>query len=287
MPQTSDADRIDAIQRRTIAAFARAGVVGEVDRNADDPIDTAINCADGTQYGLGNLTLLCLAHARWRWGRLIRTHVAGIVAAIADETPVDLRDPEVRSTLRSRLMAVEAMPVVPSYARAVAPGMIELLCLDLPTTVTTVADDSVVGHDIDALFSLARAQLQFERFDRTVDGESGLVQLDGASFFTASHVLDPGFVARESSGGRGIVFLAPDRHRLFLAPVTGPDALQPISLLVGIALRLEPGELAGGLVSNIVYFHDGTSLEAVDVELDAKDHALRIQPGERLLAALG
>lgn len=284
VPHASEPDRIDAIQQLALVAFARRGITGAVERDPDDPVDTAIRCEDGRVFGLANLTLLCLGSPRWRWRALVRKHVANLTASMADDGPVDLHDPERRAQLRSRLFALDRFPVLPEYTRAVAPGMIEVLCLDQPTTVVTVADESVAGHDLDALYSLARSQLRFERFERTVHEETGIVELTGASFFTASHVLDPAFVERETAGAAGLVFLATDRHHLRLVRVDGVEAVHAIGVLARFAQEVDLAGAPGGALSRSLWFHDGSALEEIEVTND--DEQLGIRPGERLLAAL-
>jgi hypothetical protein len=86
----------------------------------------------------------------------------------------------------------------------------------------------------------------------------------GNSFFTGSHVLNPRFVARElAEAPRGFAFLAPDRHRLFIAPVVGGASIIPITKLAQFGASIDAAMLPGGLVSASLYFTDGTVVERI------------------------
>ncbi|SIO15684.1 hypothetical protein [Agromyces cerinus] len=259
----ADDQRIALIQKHAIRAFRAAGVDGPVVPDPGDALNTSIRSTAGAEYGLANLTLTCLSLPRWRWRRQIRNHVASIVAGTADQQPFDLTDPEIRVGLRSRLMPENGLPWNLDYARRIAPGLLEVLCVDLPATVGFVSDESIAGHDAEALFALGRSQLQFERIDAREEIAPGLTALVGESFFVASRVLDPRFMAAELEGApRGVAFFAPGRSELFIAPISGAESVEPITALARLASRLDPASRPGSL-SGALYFTDGTQFQRI------------------------
>src|SRR5688572_5713376 len=86
--------RVARIHALAIRAFRAAGVDGPVIEDPNDPYNAVILSTTGTEYGLANLTLACIAIPRLLWRARIRSHVTTIVAMTEVDEPVDLGDPE-------------------------------------------------------------------------------------------------------------------------------------------------------------------------------------------------
>ena len=108
-----------------------------------------------------------------------------------DELPSD--DAELMHTLRSRLM--DRLPASPpdvtfGYARQLGP-LHEVLCRDLPETVSTLSDQALAGRDVELFFAAARRNTELEPSDlQQMPTKSGidLWLLEGDGFFVASQL---------------------------------------------------------------------------------------------------
>jgi hypothetical protein len=261
-PKPPSPQDVDLIQSKLVRAFRAAGVSGRIEHDPADPLNAQLIADTGAVYGLANGTMACLGTPRWRWAARARAHVA----AILDEPtgPIDLRDPEFRYAMRARLFPEGSLPAFVSYARPVAPGLVEAICVDLPRTVLVLNDDVVASHDLDALFSMARTQLQFESEPERSEIGHGVIALSGDSLFVASQVLNPRFVAAQRmSAPAGFAFLAPHRHQLLVAPVRGPESVSSVNALAHVSTSVDPATAPGGLLSTAVYFAGATGIQCI------------------------
>ncbi|KRC58325.1 hypothetical protein ASE14_17070 [Agromyces sp. Root81] len=122
--------------------------------------------------------------------------------------------------------------------------------------------------------SLGRSQLQFERIDSREEIAPGVTGITGESFFIASRVLDPRFMAAQlAQAPRGLVFFAPSRHELFIAPIRGAESVEPISNLARLAGRIDPASRPGSL-SGSLYFTDGVQFQLISDAGESGDVAV-------------
>jgi hypothetical protein len=136
------------------------------------------------------------------------------------------------------------------YALPFAPGLVEVLCLDLPDKVSTVGDDDLGDLDPTELRAIGRRNLQSERIDERSRPSEGIVLLQGASMFVASQLLNPEFLPLEvGPAPRGAVVAIPHRHTLFFHAIAGAESAEPISRLGGFVAQIDRDERPGGLIS--------------------------------------
>ncbi|WP_066938192.1 hypothetical protein [Streptomyces sp. NBRC 110611] len=202
-------------------AFAEQGL--EVTAYAGVVTDAA-----GRQFGLGNLAAVCHRDRRGErgWPVLIRDHVGKVLRTMDGPQPLEiLSEDEIRACLYPRVVAQETLPASLSfrYGREPAPGLREVLALDLPEAVQMLGEDAlsdlgeVAELRIRALNNLRALPVEGHETVRRGDGTTFEVVL-GDSFFTASRVLVLGELVPRITGTPlapdGALVALPFRHQL-------------------------------------------------------------------------
>jgi hypothetical protein len=147
--------------------------------------------------------------------------VTTIVTAI--EEPLDLSDFELaQHLLRTRIYPAEADNGVLA-ARPFAPGLIEAVVVDTPTTVRTVTVEEMNGWPVsgDALFMLGRANVRADGPLQVDDSELGGVRvavLHGWSFYAATHLA--WLEEYVEMGPYGALVVAPSRSLIVAHPIS-------------------------------------------------------------------
>ena len=241
------------LEQLIVATFARHGATGELVRDSDDPLNTALHTPDRQVWGFANLMLRLLDQPERTWRQVVETHVAAI---LAPKETVDLGTGAGRAMLRARLFADDGPTVRDlAYALPWAPGIVEILCIDRPDTVQTVADSDVAGLDVDELRAMGRRNLQAEGIDERVELAPGIHVVSGGSLFVASRLLDPEFLDDLLRGApRGIVVGIPDRHTLLHHAVLGPESADPITTMASLVGHIDRDQRPGGLLSPFLYY---------------------------------
>jgi len=216
--------------RRLVAAsFAEVG--REVDVYPDRIEDRA-----GTRIGLWNIGALCAGTDEREWPQLIDDHVR--LGATPARDLSDVTDVEFASGLTLRLVTAASVPNPDAvgYARAVAPGLLEVLSVDVGDAVATPSRKELSAQGpLAALVALGRDNLRALLVDEAV--RSGAVGVGargsftvvrGESPFTASlALLLPETMTRFSGDedwGRGVLVAVPSRHELLYRPIDAADA---------------------------------------------------------------
>ncbi|ALX05948.1 hypothetical protein [Aeromicrobium erythreum] len=124
----SDADRVRALLHH---AFGEHGL--EVTTHADHAVD-----AEGRQFGFWNVAATCADVDRRDWPAAVQDHVRRILESFDEEDPFEGADPDdQRRRTYARLLPADALPDLDAFPhRELAPGIIEVLALDLPTTLS-------------------------------------------------------------------------------------------------------------------------------------------------------
>ena len=256
------------LERLLVAEFTARGITGELVRDPDDPLNTQLRHGNGA-FGFSNVMILALPEPERLWKQIVRDHVHRMTSV---QKKPDLRDSSTHDQLRARIMAEDVRPMIPvEYAKPFAAGLIEMLCLDLPETVTTLNDSDLAGLDLEAVRATARRNLRREPLERT-QVAPGILLFGGPSFFVASQLLDPEF-ARLHLGAtpRGYVAAIPDRHSLFVHVITGPESITAIGQLASFTSALDRDHRPGGFLSPHLYFlHDSTRQQITDYGPDAQ-----------------
>lgn len=203
----------------------------------------------GTVFGLGNIAALCRGVARPEWQGVIDDHVARVT------TPprgfADLSEDELRAGLYLRLAASESLPVPDTlrYARQVAPGLLEVLSVDLPEAVVPLrAGDAAAPGSLSTLITLGYGNLRALLEADDVAGEAvtegrgvSFIRVTGDSFFTASLALVPRETVLRFSGeddwGRGVLVAVPHRQELLYRVVDGRSTAATLHAMFAAARR--------------------------------------------------
>lgn len=176
--------------------------------------------ANRLHVSMRNLRQLARLVPRDDWPALVSDHVTTIVTAI--EEPLDLSDFELAQyLLRTRIYPAEADNGVLA-ARPFAPGLIEAVVVDTPTTVRTVTVEEMDGWPVsgDALFMLGRANVRADGPLQVDDQDLGGVRvavLHGWSFYAATHLA--WLEEYLEIGPYGALVVAPNRSLIVAHPI--------------------------------------------------------------------
>jgi hypothetical protein len=223
------------------------------------PVPNDVMLLDGPQrlhIGMRNLRQLARQVPRDDWPALVADHVGTIITAI--EEPLDLRDFSlVRGLLRSRVYPVEAR-TGPLISRPFAPGLIEAIVADTPTTVRTIVTDDTGTWPVTAeqLFAVGRAGVRSDGpLDCDVIDDTGIRVLEGSTFYAATHLvwletyLDP--------GPHGALAVAPTRSTIAACAVRKDSAVVTAERLQAFAAdTYEEGP--GSLSPDLFWWRNGT-----------------------------
>lgn len=254
-----DSDRADIFRRLVAQEFTQQGLAVAI---ADDHLTGA----DGRTFGLGNIAAICAGVEPTEWKGLVAAHVSSVL------NPLDIAElstNELLGRLHVRLTEAAQLPDQGfSYARPVAPGLVETLAADLPETIATLTDTDLDGLGApDHLFRLGRDRLRTlmledcEGLTLPPHGPERVTVVLGPEFFTASLALLlpelTDHATNEADQGHGVFVAVPSRSKLFYRVVDGPDSVGSFLKMVSLALdgyRDDPSP-----ISPHVYWVRGTT----------------------------
>ncbi|MEU3183691.1 hypothetical protein ABZ707_05665 [Streptomyces sp. NPDC006923] len=245
-------------------AFAEHGL--EVTVYADVVTDSG-----GRQFGLGNLAAVCHNDGRGPrvWGELTRRHAGTVLRTLDAPSALDTLPPEqIRAQLYPRVISREGLdPQSFGYARSVAPGLYEVLALDLPESVMMLTDEALeplgeVRHLRDQALRNLR-ELPVEGSETVKDaGGMRFEVVVGDSFYTASRVLALETVVRQVTGqritGDGALVAMPFRHQLAFHVIRDTTMIPSLNAMASFAAS--GYEDTPGAISPCVYWWRGGAL---------------------------
>jgi hypothetical protein len=176
--------------------------------------------ANRLHVSMRNLRQLARLVPRDDWPALVSDHVTTIVTAI--EEPLDLSDFDLaQHLLRTRIYPVEADNGILA-ARPFAPGLIEVVVVDTPTTVRTVTTEEMAGWPVsgDALFMLGRANVRADgplQMDEQDLGGVRMAVLHGWTFYAVTHLA--WLEEYLPIGPYGALVIAPNRSLIVAHPI--------------------------------------------------------------------
>jgi hypothetical protein len=221
----------------------------------------------GTILQLWNIGALCLGAEPSHWPALIDEHVR-LVTAPGTEVG-DLSQEELDVGLYLRLVDVASVhdPDSLAYARVVAPGLLEVISVDLPDSVATPSLEELEGRGtIGDLVARGRENLRALllsnalRSEEMGDGRGAFTAVTGDSLFVASlALLLPETVERfggKEDWGRGILVAVPSRSRLLFRPIDHGDAALALQRMLQVSLR-GFADGPGGLSPDVFWVRNG------------------------------
>ncbi|MEV0037605.1 hypothetical protein ACFRR7_29875 [Streptomyces sp. NPDC056909] len=277
------ADEAARFRGQVREAFAERGL--EVTLYADMVKDSA-----GRQFGLGNLAAVCHNDDRGPrvWGTLVRRHVGMVLRTMDAPSALDTLAPEqIRAQLYPRVISQDGLdPQTFGYARSVAPGLYEVLALDLPESVMMLTDDALepLGETRQlrerALHNLRELPVEGRETVKDSDGTRFEVVL-GDSFYTASRVLALETVVKQLTGRpippEGALVAMPFRHQLAFHVIRDSTMIPSLNAMASFAAS--GYEDTPGAISPYVYWWRGGKLTQLSDE-DEDGEGLRIVVGE-------
>lgn len=275
-------------------AFAEKGL--EVTVYADVVSDSA-----GRQFGLANLAAVCHNDERGprAWPELVRQHVGMVLRTMEAPSALDtLPTEQIRAQLYPRVVGAEGLnPETFAYARSVAPGLYEILALDLPESVMMLTDEALEPlGDLKYLRDQAMYNLRglpVEGHETVKDSEGLLFEVIlGDSFYTASRVLALDSVVRQVTGEQltadGALVAMPFRHQLAFHAIHDTGMISALNAMASFAAT--GFEDTPGAISPYVYWwRDGTLSQLSDYDEDGEGLRLLVDDDfqellERLVA---
>jgi hypothetical protein len=256
----SQADDLRSDVRRV---FAELGL--EVHMHPDHAVDDS-----GRQFGFWNVATQCVEEPRDSWPSIIRRHVQLVLASMDAPDPFEgLSIEEAARRTFSRLYDVASVPSIESFPhQEFAPGIVEMLALDLPETVAVFSHDNVRAlggwedlrrHGLSNLRVLPTEALE------TLQGPGGatITALIGDSVYTASRALLLPQLASaltgEEPGQFGWLMSTPNRHQVVwhvIRDATVVGAVEAMARFTALGYSDAPGP-----VSPHVFWWNGDAYE--------------------------
>lgn len=229
-------DEADAFRAAVADDFARRGL--EVTMHLDHAEDGA-----GRQFGLWNMAALCADADRDAWGAIIEQHLSLVIASMEAPDPFETMDAdEVRRSTYARLHHLDNLPSPDAVPfREIAPGLVEVLALDLPESIATFGHTNADRFGgFDALREVGRANLAALEVERheVVETDEG-ARFDvvvGDSFYTGSRALLLPSLAEQHGGAapseHGWLMTVPNRHQVAWHVLSDASVIPTINALV-------------------------------------------------------
>ncbi|GAA2417795.1 hypothetical protein GCM10010191_30580 [Actinomadura vinacea] len=209
--------------------------------------------------------------------------VSDFVGTLITTTEVDIDDSLdlndfalVRPLLRMRLYADDFQAGMEVVQRSVAPGLVEVLVIDKPTSLLIVSTDTAAEWETgrDELFRVARDNVRadgpLEVEDDDFDGVR-LCSLGGETAYVTAHALWAGDYP--VTGTHGALIAVPAQGVVHAAPVHGDDVPGAMNLMIRLAWA---GHREGprSISPNVYWWRDGELRLAGAVE--ERDDALAV-----------
>ena len=242
----------DDFRRLVARSFAAVG------RDVDVYHDR-IEDRGGTTMGLWNIGALCAGTDVHEWPQLIDDHVR--LVTTPGRALADVDDAELAAALYLRLVDARDVPDPDDlgYARVVAPGLLEVLAVDLGEAVASPSREELSARGtLGGLVALGRDNLRALLDGDAVraetvaaEGRGRYTAVTGDSVFTASLALLLAETMERLTGdddwGRGALVAVPSRHRLLYRPIDKRDArlaLQHMLQAAFLEFHDAPGRLS-------------------------------------------
>ncbi|MFD0315659.1 hypothetical protein [Streptomyces flavalbus] len=236
---------------------------------------TGVSDSSGRHFALDDLAAVCHHEPRGRrgWPEAIHDHVGRLLRVVDGPSPLaSLTPAELLAALRPWVVArdvIEPDAVHYTHARVVAPGLCEVLALDLPESVLPLTDDALAPlGDLAGLRRRALANLgALPVGSHTVLHGAGGARfgvVTGESFFTSSRVLTADRLVRDLTGDElgpgGALVALPNRYHLALCPVAAVGGAALLPTLHGMAAFAAANftDAVGPVSPDVYWWHQGT-----------------------------
>jgi len=267
---------------RSLAARVFADIGVRVVIHPDHAVDQS-----GRQFGFWNVDALCAQQPGHEWHDTLLKHLTTVLDAMNAPSPFDgLDQAEAEYRTYSRLYDAASVPSLEKYPhQEFAPGIVEMLALDLPDAAAIFKHEDVrhLGG-FAALRSRGVANLEelpVESFETLPTAGGGSFHaLLGESVYTASRALLRPSLATTLSGDapneHGWLMSVPNRHQV-VWHVIKDDTVVPAIQAMTYFTRLGFGDSPGPL-SPHVFWCNGSSYEQLTRIDDEGSVSIHVSP---------
>lgn len=247
---------------------------------SDDQVEITRPGRDGPlQMWLTNLRQWVAREPRDQWAAVVSDFVSSLIATTEtdEEDELDLDDYAlVHPLLRTRLYADDFQAGPGEVVRrAVAPGLVEILVIDRPTSLMLVRLDVAQGWPVSldeafrAAYDNVRRDGPLEMENEHIDGVR-LVSLHGETAYVTAHALWVGDYPL--AGPEGALVAIPAQGVVHAAPIQGIDVINAMNLLIKVAwIGYQEGPRS--VSPNVYWWREGSSLVLAGA----------VEPGEETL----
>lgn len=288
-------EQLNALYDEVRGYFARQSIEVEI---GDGTVQPAHEDFPGP-LGLSNIGQVCAASPRSEWGAIVANHfdtMRAVMRSPMQNGEAIMTLARARSSLAIRLWdeTTDSIRDIRAPKRAFIPGLVAVLCIDLPQAIKSVSEEELAAwdEDVDELFEQAIRNAvdtvapEFAEHDL---GEAGggarIVAVTADSYFTAVLALDLNTL-RDRFGRLGAFVSLPTRHMILMTPLDAPDQLSAIGPLANITMQAE--RAGPGSVSARVWWVHNDQWHAIEYEFDGQQMRVNM-PGElaEAIAELG
>ncbi|MFJ4168050.1 hypothetical protein ACIPY3_00925 [Paenarthrobacter sp. NPDC089714] len=245
--------------------------------------------AQGRGYGFRNVAARCNAQDEVQWRNTIAEHLQRVLAGFETPDPFENLQPgNIAKQTFARLYGEKHLPKMERYPhREFAPGIVEVLALDLPDLV------QMFDHDHARRFGgweALRAQgianlreLEVERLERFEAPGGGFFHgLMGNNVYTGSRALMLPGLSAEMTGKPGSTHLGwlmsvPNRHQLAWHHIEDGSVIHVLDAMARFTLSAYSE--APGPVSPHVYWWNGSGYDQLTNLADDGAFSVRVSPG--------
>lgn len=247
-----------------------------------------------SEYGLLNLAQLCHASPRGEWPAVVARHFDNTFRFPEESREIDARAQrfeDVRSLLKVRIYHSDYLRHMGPdrlVHRVPAPGLVETLVYDLPSSVSTVPREHLRawGRPEDELFALGLANVRAEglleprRFE--VEAGAAFYALAGDSFFTASHALFLGEYLGRPASEHGALVAVPHRHGVLYHPIADMRVVPVLRSMIAVAFGMYQ-EGPGSIHPGLYWWQEG---RMTDLPSRVRARSIDFTPPEEFVALL-
>ncbi|WP_342319403.1 hypothetical protein [Corynebacterium mayonis] len=239
---------------------------------------------DGSLVSLENLADQMQQVPSDEWESLFGQWFQFVMDATRKQDPSDLDPESLASMIRSRIVSTNGREYQ-QYARPVAEGLAEVLCLDYPQHVAFVSDDSLGELQLpaDELFNLGRRNTENDPVDEIVEHE-GVLIVSGETAFTSSKISNMSALASQVGieAPDGLLFGLLDKSVLVLkAPTGAEDLYNVMNVMRSLSLSLDVAPIS----PEIYYWSSDGSIELASQTIPSEsgnpnEDTVQLMPGE-------
>jgi hypothetical protein len=227
--------------------------------------------AQNLRFGLANLAQTWLQWEPDTRAERLRVHFADALVAVEAPRPTGA---ELLAGIRPRLWPNDELERIgtPVVSRPVAHDLSAVLCVDLPTAVSTMRPEEAGEMPLDELWQTALGQIDDGLAVETFELVPEVEVITGDSMFVASRMLDLSRFAGPPPPD-GTLVAVPNRHLMVVHAIRGPSVRDAMNAMLPTA-QSQFIQGPGPISPHLFWWRDGGVVEAQLSELDGEEITL-------------